>query len=348
MTSFRIKLVREMRIRVQTLRLDIDASVAQESLDTLSLHAMSWGSRLQTLVEMAPKIENKLEIDSTDQDRLAQMQNELQSVLDALGDINGAHVSGGIEDTTAMVSQVTAAVNQAKFISRLMGTGQIDNVPMATFQATIVSVTTSGASAISESLATIAKIRPALDLYKTLPPADQRIDELLSILELLGMDRAKDLLRLGKFKDFLDTTIDDASYLGFAIKCMIKAEDSLTDSVALSALTSIREGLEGQRVSELAAAFDILDSGKNAAILEITTALEDGQAKLESVKQIISELQSLAAKAGEAVTEITAAAEGLDEQLGELATGAGGSLNSILSDLDVSGLQTGCRGQLRF
>ncbi|NIR13247.1 MAG: hypothetical protein GWN86_04565 [Desulfobacterales bacterium] len=194
----------------------------------------------------------------------------------------------------------------------------------------------------------IGEIRSALALFQTEPTSDQLLTDMLQLLELLGMDRAKDLLKLGKFKNFLDTTIDDASYIGLAIKCLIDVEAVIEDTITLESVTKLREALESQRVSELAAAFDILDSGKNAAVLEIQNALAEGQDNLEKVQRIVTELKSLASKAGETVNEISAAADGLEDALGEISTSPGGALKDAVDELDVDALQGGCRGQLRF
>ena len=164
----------------------------------------------------------------------------------------------------------------------------------------------------------------------------------------MGLDRAKDLLKLGKFKDFLDSALDTASYIGLVIKCVVDAMELVEDSVTLDILAGIKEELEAQRIGEFSVAFDILDSGKSAAILEITNKLAEGQANLEKVKRIVSTLQDIAEKAGETAADLAETAEGLGQELGEVATGAGGALNDALSDLDIKGLQSGCSGQLEF
>jgi hypothetical protein len=314
----------------------------------MALNALSWTSRLGAINDTVPKLRSELSTGSEDEERLAQMSAELDAVLAALANVNTTNTTAGIEDTLALKTQVTTLIGQGKAIMQLMGTSQMTNYDVQSFRITANAVTSGGGSAIKDSLSALSSIKSALALYQTEPPVDQRIDELLSLLELMGMDRAKDLLKMGQFKDFLDTTIDDASYIGLAIKCLISVEDLVTDTATLATLTSIRESLEGQRVSELAAAFDILDSGKNAAISEIKNRLEEGQQNLTKIKQVVETLKELAKKAGESVTAIEAAAAGLDEELGEIATGAGGSLNSVLSDLDIDGLQSGCLGQLRF
>lgn len=348
MKNFRVKLVSQLRIRTQKLKDDIDKALGKDSLDSLALHALSWSSRLEALVDMTPRVSNQLTSGSDDQDRLDDMSNEVDAMLDALADIDSTNVSGGIESTVALRSQVGTLVGQAKNIMTLMGTSKITNYDIESFKNTAYTVTLSGSSAIQESLSTISSIRSALALFQTSPAADQLLDDMLQLLELLGMDRAKDLLKIGKFKDFLDTTIDDASYIGLAIKCLIDVESVIEDTITLEIVTKLREGLESQRVSELSAAFDILDSGKNAAVLEIRNRLSEGQDNLKKAQRIITELKSLAAKAGETVTAIEEAADGLEDAIGEIATTPGGSLKDALEELDVNSLQGGCRGQLKF
>jgi hypothetical protein len=348
MKNFRIKLVAELRKRVTQLKEDIDEELEKDSLDTLALHSLSWCGRMGAIKEMVPKVEDRLSSGSNDQERLDQMNKEVESVLDAIADINGTNVTAGIESTVGMRSQVNTLIGQGNALMRLMGTDSITSFDIDSFTATASTVVSNSSSTLAESLSTIASLRTALAKFQTLPPADQRLEKLLDLLGLMGLDRAKDLLKIGKFKDFLDTTIDNASYIGLAIKCLVDAEGLIEDSVTLALVTSIREILEGQRISELSAAFDILDSGKNAAILEITAKLEEGQENLKKVQRIIEALQGLAAKAGEAAADLSEAAEGLGQELGEVTTGIGGSLNEALSDLDIKGLQSGCQGQLRF
>lgn len=348
MKDFRTKLVQQLRLRVMALRDDIDATLTDDSVSNISLHALSWCGRIGAINELVPSMEAKLQAGSKDETRFAAMDAELDAMLAALDAINGVNITAGIEDTTALKAQITTLINQGKAILSLIGTSKLTNYDIGSFQITVKSVTDGGGSAISASLDVISEIRDALSIFQTVPPADQRIDQLLSLLELMGMDRAKDLLKLGKFKDFLNTTIDDASYIGLAIGCLIEAEQVVTDTLTLQTLTEIRELLESQRVSELAAAFDIIDSGKNAAILEIQTKMEQAQGNLEKVNRIIETMTGLAETAGLVVEQLNEAAIGLGQQIGEIATGSGGPLNEVLSDLDIDGLQSGCSRQLRF
>jgi hypothetical protein len=348
MKSFRTKLVTQLRIRTQRLRDDIDKALTKANLSTIGIHSLSWCARLESILDMVPRVQNQLAVGSDDAERLASMEEEADQVLEALSEINSQNVSGGIESTIALSSQVSTLVAQGKNIMTLMGENKIGNYDIETFKNTSYTVTKSGDSAISESLEAITEIKSALSLFNTKPESDQLLTDMLQLLELLGMDRAKDLLKLGKFKDFLNTTIDDASYIGLAIKCLVDVEAVIEDTITLETVTKLRETLESQRVSELAAAFDILDSGKNAAVLEIQNALAEGQSNLERVQRIVTELKSLASKAGETVNEISEAADGLEDALGEIATSPGGALRDAIDELDVNALQGGCRGQLRF
>lgn len=348
MKNFRTKLVTQIRMRTQQLRDDIDSALTKANLSTIGLHSLSWCARLESILDMTPRLQNSLASGSDDAERLAAMEEEVGEVLDALAAIDSQNVSGGIESTTAISAQVSTLVGQGKNIMTLMGENKINNYDIEAFKNTAYTVTMSGDSAIQESIGAVGEIRSALALFKTEPTSDQLLTDMLQLLELLGMDRAKDLLKLGKFKNFLDTTIDDASYIGLAIKCLIDVEAVIEDTITLETVTKLRETLESQRISELAAAFDILDSGKNAAVLEIQNALAEGQSNLEKVQRIVTELKSLASKAGETVTEISAAADGLEDALGEIATSPGGVLKDAIDELDVNALQGGCRGQLRF
>ena len=348
MKEFRVKLVSQLRVRTQNLHDDIEKAMGQDSFASLGLHSFSWASRLEAIIDMAPRVSDQLTAGSEDEERLEAMNSELNEMLDAITDIDGQNVSGGIENTIGISSQVSTLVGQAKNIMTLLGTSKITNYDVETFRDTAYLVTTSGTSAIQESLSTISSLRSALDIFKTSPSGDQLLTDMLQLLEILGMDRAKDLLKLGKFKDFLDTTIDNASYIGLAIKCLIDVEEVIEDTITLESVTKLREALESQRVSELSAAFDILDSGKNAAVLEIKNRLQEGQDNLQKVQRIITELKSLAQKAGETVTAIEAAADGLEDAIGEIATTTGGTLKNAIEELDVNSLQGGCRGQLRF
>ena len=348
MKNFRTKLVTQLRIRTQQLRDDIDQALTKANLNTIGIHSLSWCARLESILDMVPRVQNQLAVGSDDAQRLAAMEEEADQVLEALSEINSQNVSGGIESTIALSSQVSTLVAQGKNIMTLMGENKIRNYDIETFKNTAYTVTKSSDSAISESLEAITEIKSALALFETSPESDQLLTDMLQLLELLGMDRAKDLLKLGKFKDFLNTTIDDASYIGLAIKCLADVEVVIEDTITLETVTKLREALESQRVSELAAAFDILDSGKNAAVLEIRNSLAEGQSNLEKVQRIVSELKNLASKAGETVDDISAAADGLEDALGEISISPGGVLKDAIDELDVNALQGGCRGQLRF
>ncbi|NIR13246.1 MAG: hypothetical protein GWN86_04560, partial [Desulfobacterales bacterium] len=55
------------------------------------------------------------------------MEEEVDEVLEALSEVNSQNVSGGIESTTALSSQVSTLVGQGKNIMTLMGEDKINN-----------------------------------------------------------------------------------------------------------------------------------------------------------------------------------------------------------------------------
>jgi len=348
MKNFRVSLVSEVRKRIDILAGDIKESIDKKNLNTASLHSMSWCSRMAAIEEMAPKAKNKVELSVEDEERREEMMKEISEMLSAIEAIDGGNMLDGAENMAPFMTQVMLVVNQAKMIMTIMGTGKINNYDIESFKITVNQVVNNNHTAIGDSLDGISKLRNALGKFKTRPKGNQKLDKLLSILELMGLDRAKDLLKMGMFSEFLDTDIDVASYIGMAINCLIKAEQSVVDSVTMDAISKIRHDLESQRASELSAAFDILDSGKNSAILEIKRHMSKGQENLAKVKRIYETLKDLADKAGETASQIEAAADNITPALGEISTGMGGSMNDTLSNLDIKGVHGGCQGQMWF
>ncbi len=348
MKEFRVSLVSEIRKRIDVLAADIKESIEKHDVNMAALHSMSWCSRMGSIEQMAPKVKNKVEDTLEDEERREQMIKEISDMMEAINQINDGNMSAGIEDMAPFLTQVTLVINQAKMIMSIMGTGKIDNYDIKSFRITVNQVVNNGHTAIGDSLKGISKLRSALGKFKSRPSGNQTLDKLLSVLELMGLDRAKDLLKFGKFSEFLETNIDNASYIGMAINCLIKAEQSAVDSVTLDLLSKMRQELEGQRISELSAAFDILDSGKNSAILEIKRHLERGQENLAKVNRIVDTLKDLAKKAGETGEQLSQAAGNLAPALGEIATGMGGSMNETLSELDIKGVYGGCQGMMWF
>lgn len=348
MVKFRSNLIKEIRIRVDTLVGDMDAAINENALNSLALHSMSWCSRLSAISQTAPKVANELKAGSADDERREQMSKEIAEMVAKIEDVDGEYVIDGMEDLAAMESQVTTLIAQARSVMTAMETGHVSSMDMKSFQITVNLVVNNSDAAISESLKTIGDLRSALNSFKTFPPEDQRIDKLIEILELVGLDRARDLLKGGLFKAFLDSDVTNASYIGKAIECLISAEKEAVDSAMLDAISDIRKKLQAQWLSNLAASFDILDSGKTAFISTIKRKLADGQENLAKAKRVIASLQDIYNKTKEAGSQLQSAANNLGSSLGEIATGLGGSLNETLSDLDVEGLQGGCMGQLRF
>ena len=162
------------------------------------------------------------------------------------------------------------------------------------------------------------------------------------MLNMLGFDRAADLLKNGDFQSVLDSTIDDASYIGLAIKCLKQVEIEAGDSITVYTVTAIREALESERQNKLFSAFDIIDSSKNAAMLEAKNYIQDAQSNIKKVKGIITQLKGLAAKAGDTYSALETAYDGVEGALGEIFTGPGGAFNGDISDLNVDGFQSGC------
>lgn len=352
MKEFRIKLIRQLRSRLSQLSSDMDEAINKPDIGSLGLQALSWCARVETLLDMLPRVENQLQVESEDDARLESMAAELATVISELSDINDTFVTSGLEDTTALRSQVSFIVGSANNIMTLIGSPNEVNYDIGSFQASLNNIANGSTSSIETSKSTVTEIEAALDNFNTTPPQDQTLDDLLNLLELLGMDRAKALLKIGKFTDFLNTTIDDASYIGLAIKCLIDTEGLIQDTETLRIITGIREELESIKFSRLSAAFDIIDSGKNAAILEVENFIQEGQDNLQKVNRVVDTLKKLASDAGSTVDQIEAAADsladGLGAELGEFSWMPNGELNQDLSDLDIDGLQAGCLGQLKF
>lgn len=342
MQNFRLKLVRNIRLKVTALKKEIEQAKNKQELSSISMKAIGWNARVSAINVALPKAKNKIKATTADNERREKMNQELILMLDELDTINGTYVSAALEDVTTMRVQANMLVNQAKNIMSKIGKDSVSNADMTAFQAGVNASMTGSSSAIEESLATVAKIKKALKIYKTGPTADSKLDEISNLLKLLGFDRAADLLKLGDFQAILDSTLDDASYIGLAIKCLRKVETNAGDSITLASIVFIREKLENQRINKITAAFDIIDSSKNAAILEVKNYMDDAQADIEKVKNIIAEIKGLAAKGGETIAALDEAAEGVGAALGGIMTSPGGSLNEYVSNLNVKGLPSGC------
>ncbi len=176
------------------------------------------------------------------------------------------------------------------------------------------------------------KVRTACQTFAQIPIANKaKYDQLIGALGSLGLDRAKDLLSLGKYADYINAGIDDLSYLGMIIKCLKNVIDAADDTQTKASIGKIRESLIAQRTNE---SLSLVDRARRR--LDFVGKLQDQIAAIQKnasvAAGVLEQLKQIGEQIGANVTAAINAAGELSTNIDHLTVGAGGRLATGLEE----------------
>ena len=328
MKELRARLISDLLSRTRDLHERVNLAYARKSVRLASAESMLWASRVKTMLSMMDKVkETTLKEGSIDgPDRAAALAAELERLFDEIRAINSEHTVAGVEDVTELQTKATALALGAERIVASFDTRPPSQNQMATFNQLATQTALRSHSLADQSTADATRLRSACQRFAQLPIANkQKYDQLLDTLGHLGLDRAKDLLTLGKYADYINAGIDDLSYLGLIIKCLKEIIDATDDTQTKASIGRIREKLIGQRTNQSLSLVDRAQRRTNF-IGTLQDRIDEIQHNAKVVAGVLEQFKELADKVG---VNVTAAISGISElatNADHLAVGAGGRL----------------------
>jgi hypothetical protein len=329
--------IAEIRKRISDLQLRVDLAISRSSTRAASAEMLLWASRVKSMIVMMDQIKDLSFIEGSVEDvgKTAILQAEFDKLLFTLSNISsddGATVNG-IEDMTILRTKVLGLTKGALRIRDDLDTGRTSPNRMATFHALASQSAIDQVSSIEDSKSVASQQKAACLPFIALEiGAREDFDQLVDSMRQLGLDRAVDLLGSGAFSEFLDSGMDQLSYLGTVIKCLTDTINGQDNAQTRQQLAAIRDGLVAQQTNQDVAAADSSDKGLTRFIDGLKTQITDIQKNAKTVEAILADLKAIAKKLK---VDVSAASSGFNEfaaNLDKLAVGAGGRLASGLEE----------------
>jgi hypothetical protein len=331
----RARLIAIIRERLEELGSRIDLAIARKSTRAASAEMLLWSSRVKSILAMMDQVkELTLQEGSIEgPDKAFALEQAFQGLLAKLTAINNDVTVLGIEDPTDLRNKVLGLVKGARRIMDDIDAKRTNSNRMATFHQQALQVAVAQASAVQDSINVAAEQKRACEEFAAIDLAVRdRFDQLVNSLRLLGLDRAVDLLNVGRFQTFFESDLDSLSYLGVVIKCLSDTINGLDDAQTRQQIIAIRDSLVGKKTNQDVAAADTADSGRTRMITKLQETIADIQRNAKAVETIAAEVKRIGEQIG---VNAVAAVEGFKTFLGNidhLAVGAGGRLAAGLEE----------------
>jgi len=329
--------IAEILARITDLRLRVDSATRRQSTRAASGEMLLWSSRVKSMIVFMDQLKDLSFIEGSELDvgYAAILQSNFDKLLYDLTSISsedGATVAG-IEDTTILKTKVLGLTKGALRVRDDIDAGTTNPNKMATFHALVAQSALGQVSSITDSSDVASRQKAAcLPFLKLQIGARENFDQLVDSMRQLGLDRGVDLLASGAFSEFLDSGMDDLSYLGTVIKCLTETMSGLDDAQTKQQIANIRDGLVAKRTNQDIAAADSSDQGLSRLVDGLQNQISDIQRNAQTVEAIVADLKEIGKQLQ---INLDNASDGFNEfsaNLDKLSVGAGGRLASGLEE----------------
>lgn len=337
--TMRSRAIEDIKKKVSKLALSIDVSLARESTRSLGEEMLAWASGAKTIVAAMNSVKDlTLQEGSIEgPDKAFELQKALEKLLDGLitiGDNNIAETQDGIEDSSDLTQRVVALTKGAHRILGDLENGTTTENRLATFHLLSLQTATLQVNTIDDSIAVAREQKVLCEEFAAIDmEVRERYDEMLGSMRQLGLDRAVDLLSVGKFDDFLSSDLDELSYLGVGISCLTNALGAIDDSQTRGELIGIRDEMVSRQTNQEVAAADSSDQGRSRIIGDVKSGISAIQKNAKTVEAISDKLKALADKLDIDLDVSIGDTPAFLGNLDHLSVGAGGRLSVELEDL---------------
>jgi hypothetical protein len=325
------EILRRLNEMISAMELVLDRG----SITSASANMLLWSSRVKASIATMDEL-NQLTLQEGSiegPDKALALETAFQKLLLDLTAINNSCTVNGIEDPLDLRDKVLSLVKVTGRILQQIESGTISENKIATLHGLAAQVAQDQVSIIDDSASTalrqiaICQEFAAIDLQ-----VSERYDQLLDAMRQVGLDRAVDMLSSGQFSDFLESSLDELSYLGTAINCLTHALGGIDDVQTRLQISAIRDDMVSRRANVDLAAIDASDQGRTRFIDRIGEQISSIQKNAKTVEAIVSDLTQILESLGGAVEETFGEIPAFLGNIDHLAVGAGGRLASTLEE----------------
>jgi hypothetical protein len=334
--ALRLQTIATLLAKIQDLRASVRAARLQDATHATAPQIIDWTVGIRSVTALADQVRaNELVEGAVDAGVAAILKVTYGGLIAAIDAINSPHVSKGSDNVTDLVASCLGICTQAQLLLSRMGDINASDSTLRTFQVLVANTAVRMNNRIGESQTAAVELSAACQPMLLLSIAARpSIDNLVSSMEQLGLDRGRDLLVSGQFSAFLGASFDDLSYLGSAIAALTSVMPGIDDAALRRQVSAIRDDLVGQKTNRLLSAADNVDFAglrRTAAIKgEIATLQQNAQ----TISGILSYLKTVAAGLSLDVANIDPLNQAaMLPDVDALTVGAGGRLASALSTL---------------
>jgi len=337
--TMRARAITDIRNKVARLGSRIDVALTRGSTRTLAEEMLSWASGAKTIVAAMDRVKTlTLQEGSIEGiDKAYELQVALEKLLNGLISISGISyptAENGIEDSTEITHRVTALAKGAFRILGDLENNTTSENRIATFHLLSLQTATLQVNTIDDSITVALEQRALCEEFAAINlQVRERYDELLGSMRQLGLDRAVDLLSVGKFDDFLSSDLDDLSYLGVGISCLTHALGAVDDTQTRGELISIRDEMISRQTNQEVAAADSVDQGRVRILTDVKSEVSSIQKNAKVIESILAQLTGTADKLNIDIDVDMGGTPAFLGNLDYLSVGAGGRLSGGLEEI---------------
>lgn len=335
----RLRALTSIRERLTALCDSMEGILRRKSTRQASFLTIQYVSRIKSII---------VEIDRLSQTELtegsiegplkaAELADALDTTIASLVSLSNTNTVSGIEDPLALQTQLTALARGVLRVLDQIDEGVATDDSITTIHALAVNTASSQLGWIDESITLANEQRAVCENFASIDLAvRERYDEILDAAYQLGFDRAADIIRAGRFDEFVSLDIEGLSYIGLGIQCLTEALRGIDDTRTRRRVTEIRDGLVGRQTVLEVAADDSIQAGVLGRVDKIQSDIDAVQRNAEVIKSIASQLETLLEKAGQTKEQISTAINEGDEvsafkdKVDRLDVDAGGRLSDAL------------------
>jgi hypothetical protein len=334
--ALRLQSVGTLLVKLQDIEASVRAARVQDATHATAPQLLDWSVGIRSVLALANQIRAEALVEgSLDAAVDAVLKATYGSLLGTIDAINSPHVSKGVDDVTDLVASCLGICTQARLLLSRIGDTQAADSSLRTFQVLVANTAVKMNSRIAESEVAAVELTAACQPMLLLSiGARAAVDNLVSSMEQLGLDRGRDLLVTGQFAALLGAGLDDLSYLGSAITALTSAMLGIDDAALRRQVSAIRDDLIGQKTNRLLSAADNVDF----AGLRRTVAIKDEIATLQQNAQTIAGILGYLKTVADGLSLELAGIDPANQaallaDVDYLAVGAGGRLAAALTDL---------------
>lgn len=334
--ALRLQTIATLLSKLQDLEASVRAARLANATHATAPQILDWSVGIRSVLALADRIQaDELVEGAVDAAVDAVLKATYGSLLAAIDAINSPHVSKGVDDVTDLVASCAGICTQAQLLISRLGDVSANDSSLRTFQVLAANTAIKMNSRIAESEAAAEALTVACQPMVLLSIAARpSVDNLVSSMAAIGLDRGRDLLATGQFAALLSASVDDLSYLGSAISALTGVMPGIDDAALRRQVSSIRDDLIGEKTNSLLSAADNVDF----AGLRRTAAIKDEIATLQQNAQTASGILSYLQSIAQSLSLDLGSIDPLNQaaflpDVDYLAVGAGGQLASALGQL---------------